>query len=131
MRRLLVCLARRSPGGLGTPLYGYYDPCARSSLNDLCPVGAGTQTRPGDRAVRLEPRTKTPLQDKSRTAQACLRRRAERRLCLSDGMQHSGTALRLSARRPPLTSSLGCILHREVEKPWLFEIFNPVLAPSP
>jgi hypothetical protein len=32
------------------------------------------------------------------------------------------TGLRLSARRPPLSSSLGCRLHRENDAPWLFEI---------
>jgi len=35
------------PGGPGTPLYGHYDPCARSSLIRPAPGWvAGTQTRP-------------------------------------------------------------------------------------
>jgi hypothetical protein len=64
------CLPRtQTPGGLGTPLYGHNDPCARSSLNGLG-FGSGTQTRPGDRAVRLEPRTKTPLWTVRREAAA-------------------------------------------------------------
>jgi len=36
-----------SPGGLGAPPYGHYDPCARSSLNGPDAVRPGTQARPG------------------------------------------------------------------------------------
>ena len=33
MRRLLLRFVPAAPGGLGAPPYGYYGPCARSSLD--------------------------------------------------------------------------------------------------
>ena len=35
------------PGGLGTPPYGHYDPCAGSLLDGRSVVRSGSQARPG------------------------------------------------------------------------------------
>jgi hypothetical protein len=43
MRRLRPCLASTGSGGLGTPPYGHYDPCAGSQLDGRSKVRPGSQ----------------------------------------------------------------------------------------
>ena len=64
------------PGSLGTPPYGHYGPCARSSLYGAGHVALRTQARPGVSGEVSTPPAKTPRWSAERRAR--LARRASR-----------------------------------------------------
>jgi hypothetical protein len=89
VRRLLHRLANDAPGGLGTPLYGHNDPCARSSLNGLRTLAQARKRGPGIVRSGLCRALKTPQatrREAGHAVPACLRRLRER---VCGGVAHS------------------------------------------
>jgi hypothetical protein len=96
--------SRRLPGGLGTPLYGHYDPCARSSLNGLPPV-RGRYANAVRGSCGLACAAHARRRKKARRAQS--RQVMRREAAGFAGTRRIRNALRLSAHHSPHLAHVG------------------------
>jgi hypothetical protein len=87
-----------APGGPRDSALRALRPVREELAERPAPVGAGAQTRPGDRAVRLEPRTKTPPMMRREAAGFARTRRIRNALRLS---AHHSPHLVLKRRARP------------------------------
>jgi hypothetical protein len=96
--------SRRLPGGFGTPLYGHYDPCARSSLNGLPPV-RGRYANAVRGSCGLACAAHARRRKKARRAQS--RQVMRREAAGFAGTRRIRNALRLSAHHSPHLAHVG------------------------
>ena len=129
MRRLRAGLVTSLPGGFGAPPYGHYDPCARSSLYGLGPVGSGTQARPEacHAVCGLQWRNRGGAPRGERTSQGA-RRVSQERGSLSASRRSASPRFCEGGKRKEDEGLPGADIKNTGDDSWLFEIVGLEVA---